>query len=136
MTREQYLEVHKLISEELRHTSTVIWQFAIAIITLQGGAVGLSIQKGFEGILGTYVLIVAFFLSLCFSVLLLRQAYERRDFSARIRAIEVCLRQDYPGIFAPVDSGPLYWFKSVYLGWIIFAESILGFLGFVISVFR
>ena len=51
MTREQYLEVHKLISEELRHTSTVIWQFAIAIITLQGGAVGLSVQKGFEGIL-------------------------------------------------------------------------------------
>jgi hypothetical protein len=63
MTREQYLEVHKLISEELRHTSTVIWQFSIAIITLQGGAVGLSVQNAFEGILGTYVLIVAFFLS-------------------------------------------------------------------------
>jgi hypothetical protein len=66
--------------------------------------------------------------------LLLRQAYKRRDFSARVRAIEVCLRQDYPGIL-PLDSGPLYWFKSVSLGWTIFAESIFGFLAFLLLVF-
>ena len=32
MTTEQHLELHKLMSEELRHTSTVIWQFSIAIV--------------------------------------------------------------------------------------------------------
>jgi hypothetical protein len=32
---DQLIEIHKTISEELRHTSNVIWRFAIAIATLQ-----------------------------------------------------------------------------------------------------
>ena len=35
MTVEQLLEVHKTLSEELRHTSNVVWRFGVAIATLQ-----------------------------------------------------------------------------------------------------
>jgi hypothetical protein len=32
---EELIELHKTGSEELRHTSDVIWRFAVAIATLQ-----------------------------------------------------------------------------------------------------
>lgn len=33
---KDFLELHGKLAEELRHTASVIWQFAIAILTLQG----------------------------------------------------------------------------------------------------
>lgn len=80
------LEIHKTTSEELRHTATTIWQFSIAIVTLQGGAVALSGNKDFNSDLGKWVLAVGFLLSVCFSVMLVRQARERSGFVKRIYA--------------------------------------------------
>jgi len=124
-TTESYLELHKLISEELRHTSTVIWQFSIAIVTLQGGAMGLSAQSGFQDAIGKLVLATGFLLSVCFSIMLIRQARERRGFVKRIRAVEAELGKVY-SFFDPVPTS-FPWFTSVWLAWILFLESIIGF---------
>ena len=64
---EGLLEIHKLHSEELRYTSTEIWQFSIAIVTLHGGAVALSAQSGFQTVIGRCALAAGFLLSVCFS---------------------------------------------------------------------
>jgi len=126
----EYLEIHKLLSAELRHTATVIWQFAIAIVTLQGGAVALSNHNGFQGLLGNCVIATAFFLSACFSLMLLRQAYERRGFRDRIRAVEAELRKSYPE-FAIEIPRKFKWFTSVRLAWILVIESLLAFALFL-----
>jgi len=120
------LEIHKLLSEELRHTATVVWQFAVAIVTLQGGAVALSAQSGFQGLLGNCVIATAFFLSACFSLMLLRQAYERRGFRDRIHAVEAELLKSYPE-FAIQIPRKHQWFTSVTLAWILVVESLLVF---------
>ena len=129
-----YLEIHKLHSEELRHTATVIWQFSIAIVTLQGGAVALSAQSGFQTAFGRCVLVTAFLLSVCFSVMLLRQARERRGFVSRIHAVEKELRNDYPKFFEEIPSS-FRWFSSVILAWILLIESSAGFILFLSYVF-
>lgn len=131
------LEVHKIISQELRHTATVIWQFSIAIVTLQGGAVGLSAQQGFQTILGKSVLGFGFFLAICFSVMLIRQATERRGFVDRIHAVEAELRKTYPLFFAQIHSPGFFgfgWFKSTVLAWLLLIESIIGFLFFFVEL--
>jgi len=129
------LEVHKIVSQELRHTATVIWQFSIAIVTLQGGAVGLSAQRGFQTTIGRCILATGFFLALCFSLMLMRQATERRCFRDRIRAVEAELRRTYPLFFAPIDSAGFWefgWFKSTVLAWLLLIESVIGFLFFFV----
>jgi len=131
-TTESYLELHKLISEELRHTSTVIWQFSIAIVTLQGGAVGLSAQSGFQGTIGKWVLAAGFFLSVCFSIMLIRQASERKGFVERMRAVEAELHKVY-SFFAPVPTS-FRWFTSVLLARILLVESVIGFGLFLLYV--
>ena len=137
----ELLEVHNIISQELRHTATVIWQFSIAIVTLQGSAVGLSFaQHGFQTILGKSVLGFGFFLAICFSVMLIRQATERRGFVDRIHAVEAELRKTYPLFFAQIDSDPgfgwfkLGWFKSTKLAWLLLIESVIGFLFFLVEL--
>jgi hypothetical protein len=127
------LEVHKIISQELRHTATVIWRFSIAIVTLQGGALGLSAMHGFQTILGEFVLGFSFFLSICFSVMLIRQATERRGFVDRIHAVEAELRKTYPLFFARIDSRFFHWFKSTKLAWLLLIESVIGFVFFSVE---
>lgn len=124
------LEIHKLLSEELRHTATVIWQFSIAIVTLQGGAVALSTKTGFETVLGKCVIETGFFLSVCFSVMLLRQAYERGGFIRRICAVEEDLSKVYPEFRIEIPK-KLGSFTSVTLAWILLLESVFAFLLFL-----
>ncbi len=131
-TTKEYLEIHKLVSEELRHTATVIWQFSIAIVTLQGGAVGLSAQSGFQNTGGKWVLIFGFFLSVCFSLMLLRQALERHYFRKRVNAVEEELRKVYPMFFKKVPRFPFGWYSSVVLAVILLAESGTAFVLFLI----
>ena len=125
------LEIYKLLSEELRHTATVVWQFAIAIVTLQGGAVALSAQNGFQSVLGKCVIATAFFLSACFSLMLLRQAYERRGHRDRIHAVEAELRKTYPEFAIELPRRHFSWFTSVTLAWILVVESLLVLLLFL-----
>jgi NO-binding membrane sensor protein with MHYT domain len=63
---ETILEIHKMHSAELRHTATVIWQFSIAIVSLQGGAVAgavaLNSQSDIRRTLGAFFVLAAGFL--------------------------------------------------------------------------
>jgi hypothetical protein len=144
----ELLQIHKIISQELRHTATVIWQFSIAIVTLQGGAVGLSAHLAAGRFESALILATGFFLALCFSLMLIRQAIERKCFAERIRAVEAELDRGYPQFFAPIDSDAKFfrfggskstrlsrffgfgWFKSTGLGWVLLIESGIGFLFF------
>jgi hypothetical protein len=121
------LDAHKLVSEELRHTATVIWQFSIAIVTLQGGAIALTGQNGFDAALGKAVLTAAFLLSFLFSLMLVRQAYEREGFARRIKTIEADMPQIHSAFSIPITSPCLVgWFKSTILAWFLLLESIAG----------
>ena len=100
MDLEDLLEIHKTLAEEMRHTSTVVWQFSVAIVTLQGGAIAASATSGFHNPVGIKVVAVAFFLSVCFSLMLSRQTHERRGFRNRIWAVEEKLRKFDPAAFA------------------------------------
>jgi hypothetical protein len=132
---KDHLEIHKMISEELRHTATVIWQFSIAIVTLQGGAVALSAQSGFQATLGKCVLAAGFFLSVCFSIMLMRQAGERSWFVKRIHAVEKELRKIYPDIFVEIPRS-CSWFTSMLLARIVLTESGIGFVLFLYYLVR
>jgi hypothetical protein len=135
-TSNYLLEIHKMHSEELRHTSTVVWQFAIAIVTLQGGAVALSAQDGFQtSLVGRCVLLTGFLLSLCFSVMLLRQAKDRLGFRKRIHAVEEQLRKEYPPNFFEEIRSPPRWFTSVLLSRVLLLESGIGFILFLFYLF-
>jgi hypothetical protein len=122
------------MSEELRHTSTVIWQFSIAIVTLQGGVVALSAQSGFQGIIGKCVLATGFLLSVCFSIMLIRQSTERKGFKERMRAVEAELFKVYSFFYPIPTSFP--WFTSVRLARILLVESVVGFGLFLLYVFE
>lgn len=127
---ERLLEIHGIISQELRHTATIVWQFSIAIITLQGTAIGLSGQDKFSATHGKWVLTAAFFVSICFSLMLVRQARERGGFVRRIKAVEDELSKTYPTYFMPIQR-TLAWFKSEVLAWILVVESVIGFVIFL-----
>lgn len=129
-TTKDLLEIHKMLSDELRHTATVVWQFSIAIVTLQGGAVALTAQSGFQVTLGKWVLAAAFFLSVCFSMMLVRQARERSGFVTRIHAVETELRKAYPQFFIEIPRS-FPWFTSVCLARILLVESAIGFALFL-----
>jgi len=77
MTVEQLLEVHKTLSEELRHTSNVVWRFGVAIATLQLAPFAFIGRKDFEASYAGLWLCIAFGLSFFFSLMLFRQATER-----------------------------------------------------------
>lgn len=130
-----YLDVHKTLSDELRHTASVVWQFSIAIVGIQGGAVALSKDHGFRTPMGSTVLIAAFVLSFCFCLMLHRQATERTGFRDRIHAVEAELRKIYPSFFAPIPTS-VVWFKSTMLAYILGLESIIGLLLFVLYLVR
>jgi hypothetical protein len=132
---KEYFELHKLLSEEMRHTATVVWQFSIAIVTLQGGAVGLAGQRGFDTTIGRVVLATGFLLSVCFSLMLLRQAQERAKFRDRIHAVEVELSKEFPTFFTRIGSWP-GWFTSIVLAMILLVESATGLLLFVLYLLR
>jgi hypothetical protein len=72
-------ELHKLTTAELRHTATIIWQFAIAIITLQGGAVGLGAHIGLTTAVGRSVLLIGLILSCLFSAMLVCKNEHRKQ---------------------------------------------------------
>jgi hypothetical protein len=128
----ELLEIHKICSEELRHTATIIWQFAISIVTLQGGAVALSAKPEFQTALGKSILAVGLFLAICFSVMLVRQATERRGFRDRSLAVEDELRKTYPDFFVKIDS-PFRRFTSIRLAQLLLIESVIGFVFFLWS---
>jgi hypothetical protein len=128
------LEIHRLLSEEMRHTATVIWQFSIAIVTLQGSVVALTAQSGFQTVFGRFVLGTGLFLSLCFSLMLLRQATERSGFRDRIRAVEDELGGVYPKYFSPIPT-TAPGFTSIKLAWLLLVASGVGLLLFFWTAF-
>jgi hypothetical protein len=130
-----YLEIHKTLSDELRHTANVVWQFSIAIIGIQGGAIAFSKDHGFRTPMGATVLITAFVLSFCFCLMLHRQATERTGFRDRIHAVEAELRKNYPSFFAPIPTS-VGWFKSTLLAYILGLEAIIGLLLFILFLAR
>jgi hypothetical protein len=139
MKLEELLEIHKTLGEEMRHTATVIWQFAVAILTLQGGAIALSGTEKLYGTVGNVVVGGAFFVSFWFSVMLLRQAVERAGFIKRIKKVEEELRKkvDPPELFAEIKGPPKYekcvkWFTSIWLAGILIAESLVGLVVFLV----
>lgn len=85
----------------------------------------MTAQDGFDVTLGRCTLATAFLLSVCFSIMLLRQAQERRDFARRIRAVEAELRKEFPTIFFEISSWPKQ-FTSIVLAGILLAESFAG----------
>jgi hypothetical protein len=135
------LEIHKTLGEEMRHTATVMWQFSVAILTLQGGAIALSGTDNFQSVLGKVVIVAAFVLSVAFSVMLLRQAFERSCFAKRIRNAEKELQTELqkittspnlPSLFVEITSPALIsWFTSIWLAAILVVESLLGLAVFV-----
>jgi RsiW-degrading membrane proteinase PrsW (M82 family) len=64
------LQLHDSNAEALRHSSDVIWRFAIAIVTLQGAALGLFAQAGLHQSIGKWVLVGGFLLAVFFSMML------------------------------------------------------------------
>ena len=125
---QKLLEMHKTLSEEMRHTATVVWQFAVAIVTLQGGAIVAGGTEGFkDSPLGKLVIVTAFFVSLWFSFMLYRQAHDRRGFRNRIWAVEGELRKSEPEALKK-NERVWAWCSSVLLAWILIGESGLGFL--------
>ena len=120
------LEIHKTLSEEMRHTATTVWQFAVAIVTLQGGAIAVTGAKGFEeGFLGKIVIVTAFFVSVWFSIMLYRQAHDRTGFRDRIWAVEKELRNSAPMAFQKIERAAP-WFSSTRLSWVLVVESSFG----------
>jgi hypothetical protein len=126
MDLKELLEVHKTVVEELRHTSNVIWRFAVAIATLQGAAFALAGRKDANEVVGASALLIGFFLSFLFSLMLVRQATERRGFVARLRRFEEELDKLHEGMFQPIKS-TLESFTSVVLARFLALESFLGF---------
>lgn len=127
MTVEQLLEVHKTLSEGLRHTSDIIWRFAIAIATLQLAPFAFIGRRDFEANYAGLWLCIAFFLSFFFSLMLFRQATERRGFVARMRLVEQELEKFHEGMFQPIES-ELESFKSVVIARFLAGESFVGFV--------
>jgi hypothetical protein len=127
---QKLLEIHATLSEEMRHTGTVVWQFVVAIVTLQGGAIVASGTEGFKDRpLGKLVIVTAFFVSLWFSFMLYRQAHDRRAFRDRILAVEEELRKAEPNALWFKEIKRVWaWCSSVLLAWILIGESGLGFL--------
>ena len=74
MKLEELLEIHKTLGEEMPHTATVIWQFAVAILTLLCSAIALSGTEKPHGTVGNVVIGGTFFVSIWLSLMLLRQA--------------------------------------------------------------
>ena len=83
MKLEELLEFTKRRPKRCDNTATIVWQFAVGILTLQGGANALSGTEKLHGTVRNVVIGGPFFVSFCFSVMLLRQAFERKGFSRR-----------------------------------------------------
>ena len=126
MDLKELLEVHKTVVEELRHTSNVIWRFAVAIATLQGAAFALAGRKDGNEVVGASALLIGFFFSFLFSLMLVLQATESRGFVARLRRFEEELDKLHEGMFQPIKS-TLESFTSVVLARFLALESFLGF---------
>ena len=129
---DRLLELHKIASQELRHTSTVIWQFSIAIMTLQGAALTLSGGEGADPIQAKIVLAGGFLFSCLFSIMLLRQATERRGYVIRMKAVESKLRMQIQRRFFLNLPTTCSWFKSHVLAWLLLIESTVGFLASIV----
>jgi hypothetical protein len=125
-----HLEIHASLGEELRHSDGLVWQFAIAIIALEDGAVVLSEQSGFQSPVGKSALAAAFLVSVCLSFVFLRHAQDRRGFVRRMEAVEEELRNVHPRLFAKNPGSP-QWFASMLLAWVLLAESTVGFIFFL-----
>lgn len=129
-TPQDCIEIHNALAEELRHSDGLVWQFALAIIALEDGAVALSGLSGFQSLSGKNALSAAFLLSVGLSIVLVRHAYERRGHIRRLHATEEELRQTYPRIFVPIPGSP-QWRASLGLAWVLLAESVISFVLFL-----
>ena len=132
--QETLLEIHKTVSEELRHTSNVVWRFSVAIATLQGAALALSGQKDAHEVLGALALLIGFLLSFLFSLMLVRQGRERKGFADRMKVVEKQLREFNEEIFQPIES-TLHSYTSVVMARWLAGESFVGlFIAVVLFV--
>ena len=104
------IDLYKITSEECRHTADIIWRFSIAILTLEGTAVGAVVAHpsyytaailGFGGLVGRNL-----------SRMLLRQADIRSAYLKRLHATESQLHPAYPSCFAKIPEGSIHDYKS------------------------
>jgi hypothetical protein len=128
-TPQDCLEIHASLAEEIRHSDGLVWQFALAIIAIEDGAVILSAQSGFESLVGKAALTAGVLLSVCLSFVLLRHAYDRRCFVTRMVAVEDELRTEYPKFFVKRGGTP-QWLASMILAWVLLVESTVCFVLF------
>ncbi len=127
---EDLLEIHNTLMEEIRHSDGLVWQFGLAVVALEDGAVVLSEQTGFQSLAGKSTLVAGFLVSVGLSFVLLRHAYDRRGFVQRLRAVEGDLRVQYPKYY-PEKAGSPQWFAAMVLAWVLMVESSAGFVLFV-----
>lgn len=133
-TSEDHFEIHASLAEELRHSDNMVWQFGLAIVALEEGSIVLTGQSTFQNLLGKSTLVAGFLLSVCLSFVLVRQAYDRRDFVIRIKALEDELRQTHPKFF-PQTVRTRQWAASMFLAWVLLIESSAGFIFFACRMF-
>jgi hypothetical protein len=93
---------------------------------ITGAAFALAGRKDGNEVVGASALLIGFFFSFLFSLMLVRQATERRGFVARLRRFEEELDKLHEGMFQPIKS-TLESFTSVVLARFLALESFLGF---------
>jgi hypothetical protein len=125
------LDLYKVQSEEMRHSASIIWQYQIAILTFQSLALGLAFKE--SGLGPKLALMIASFISIGLSVMLIRQAHDRRSIRKRIVETEVLLRPIFGECFKEFE-GPFKDFTSVDLSWWICTVS-LGLLAVSVAWF-
>jgi hypothetical protein len=125
------IDLYKVQSEEMRHSASIIWQYQLAILTFQSLAVGLAFKE--PGLGSKVALMVASFISIGLSVMLIRQAHDRRSIRARIVETEKLLKPTFGESFKEFE-GPFKDFTSVDLSWWICTVS-LGLLAVSVAWF-
>lgn len=134
-----YFEFTKGLAQDMRHTANVVWRLSIAIVTLQGSAITgcvliLNAQRVPQPILGWSILIAGFFVSVLFSLMLVRQAEERVGLALNNEAAQKKLRVNYADVFKETKH-IVPAINSIHFAWCIVAETVVGLLVVLFLVF-
>lgn len=121
------IDLYKVCSEEVRHSATTFWQYAMAILGFQAAAIGLAVTR--TSIQSLLAVMLSALVSVGLSAMLIRQAHDRSLFLSRLRLVEDQLRVFYPTTIYSFEKGPFSGFKSSDLAWLILASSMLVLIG-------
>ncbi|HZM06635.1 MAG TPA: hypothetical protein VFC44_26850 [Candidatus Saccharimonadales bacterium] len=139
---EFLFEANRYVSDSLRHSATIIWQYSISIPTLQGGALLLFANtKGkINPVVGWFILAVVFSVSIALSMMMFRLSTERKQTLGRSAWLEKKLTgifPENPQFFEPPTHGPecLNLLDTRWLAGLLVVESIVGFFAVVVLGF-